>query len=93
MLLTVKHNPHLRLEITVSELPESKGLLRCALQQSEAYADCVLSWEAYRVDVSAERRGIWFQMKMNCSMRKCIILLKTKNSTVNKSVDIMSFLD
>lgn len=65
MLLTVQHYPHLRLEITVSELPESKGLPRGALQQSEAYADGVLGWEAYRVDISAERRSLGIPTKIS----------------------------
>lgn len=64
MLLTVQHYPHLRLEITVSELPESKGLPWGALQQSEGNADGVLGWEAYRVNISAERRSLGSHTKM-----------------------------
>lgn len=94
MLLTVQHYPHLRLEIIVSDLPESKGLPRGARQQSKAYADRVLSWEAYRVDISAERGSFGFHTKIGRFPSKinetmnafnCSKLCKTKNSMVNKS--------
>lgn len=56
ILLTVQHYPQFGLEIAVSELPESKWLPRCALQQAEAYANCVLCRESNRVDISGDRR-------------------------------------
>lgn len=41
-VLTIQHHPHFRLEIVVSELPESKGLLGRFLQQTKGHADSVL---------------------------------------------------
>lgn len=100
MLLTVQHYPHLRLEINVSELPESKGLPWGALQQSETYADGVLGWEAYRVDISAERRSLEIHTKISqfplkitetINALNCSKLFKTKNSIVNKSINNLSY--
>lgn len=56
-LLTVQRDPHLGLEVAVSELPQSEGLPGCALQQAEAHADGVLGREAGRVDVSAGKEA------------------------------------
>lgn len=49
-VLTVQHHPHFGLEIVVSELPESKGLLGRVLQQAEGHADSVLWRKACWMD-------------------------------------------
>lgn len=56
VLLTVQHNPHLGLEILISELPQGEGLPGRVLQQAESDADGVFWIEARRVDESAGRR-------------------------------------
>lgn len=57
MLLTVQPDPHLGLEVAVSELPQNEGLPGRAGQQTEAHADGVLCWKASRVDVPAEEQA------------------------------------